>query len=325
MKVANKVSLAELAQALRRQERLVLLTHISPDVDGLGSLLALARALEREGKRIERFVPEGMPTRIPLLRDFDKMTKQIDWLENPPVVALDCGEIKRTGVTPELTNLSAPLINIDHHPQPEPFGTVAFVDDSKTSTAEIVFLLLQEMRVNIDKEMADMLLAGIVCDTQGFQVASTSAEVLEIAAQLMRRGARMPVITKNLFRVKPLLALKLWGRVLDRVIVDKSSQLAYSVVRQSDFQELGATPQDLEGVVDLINSVSEASFSMLLSEDGDNIVKGSLRSEEFKKVDVSKIAQLFGGGGHKLASGFRLSGRLKEKAGRWVIEKKVSV
>jgi bifunctional oligoribonuclease and PAP phosphatase NrnA len=323
MKVTNKVSLKELAIALRRQERLVLLTHISPDVDGLGSLLSLARALESEGKQVIRFVPEGLPTRIPMLRDFDKITSQVDWSAESAVVALDCGEIKRTGVAQKLAGLPAPIINIDHHPQSDPFGNIAFVDEHKTSTAEIVFLLLQEMQIDINKEIADMLLAGIVCDTQGFQVASTSAEVLEIAAQLMRHGARMPVITKNLFRVKPLLALKLWGRVLDRVIIDKDSQLAYSVVRQSDFQELRATPQDLEGVIDLINSVSEASFSMLLSEDGDNIVKGSLRSEEFKKIDVSKIAQLFGGGGHKLASGFRLNGRLKQKAGRWVIEKRI--
>lgn len=317
----NKTKLSYIAEALNQAERLVLLTHISPDVDGLGSMLSLARALEEKEKKVTRFLSEPLPKDFPFLYDTDKVTISADWKSADMVVALDCGEIKRTGVANQLQDLDIPLVNIDHHPQPNPFGEISFVDHKRSSTAEIVYHLLGEMNVEIDKSLADMLLAGIVCDTQGFQVASTSAEVLQISSALMRRGARMPIIAKDLFRVKPITALKLWGRVLDRMRVDGGTGMVYSVVKQKDFKELDARPHDLEGVVDLINSVSEGRFSMLLSEDGDNVVKGSLRSEEFKKIDVSKIAELFGGGGHKLASGFRTKGKLEEKEGKWVIKK----
>jgi len=318
---AKKVNLAELAQALRRASRPVLLTHISPDVDGLGSMLSLARALEAEGSQVTRFLSETLPHSFPFLRDTDKLKTVADWRMADAVVALDCGDIRRTGIAEQLQSIDVPLLNIDHHPQDEPFGEVAHVDHLRSSTAEIVYNLLLELGSDIDKDTADMLLAGIVCDTQSFQVASTSAEVLKVSSELMSRGARMPIIAKGLFRVKPITALKLWGRVLDRMRVEEDTGMVYSMVKQSDFRELEVTPQDLEGVVDLINSVSGTRFSMLLSEAGNNIVKGSLRSEEFKKIDVSKIAELFGGGGHKLASGFRVAGKISEKGGRWVIKK----
>jgi len=318
----KQVEIKELGNILSGYQNLLLLTHISPDVDGLGSMLSLARTLEDRGQKVFRYSPELMPVRLPVLRDTDKISNSISWKEIDAVVSLDCGDIRRTGIEQDLAGKNIDIINIDHHPQVEPFGSIAHVDPKRSSTAEIIYLLLVEMQANIDKEIADMLLAGIVCDTQSFQVASTSAEVLEIAAELMRRGARIPLIAKDLFRVKPLTALKLWGRVLDRMEVDPKTKMVYSVVRQEDFEELKVNSQDLEGVVDLINSVSEARFSLLLSEDGDNLIKGSLRSESFKDVDVSKIAELFGGGGHRLASGFRVKGKLQEKDGRWVIDRK---
>lgn len=311
---------SQVSQFLQHVDNILLLTHVTPDIDGISSLLALGRGLEKIGRRVIRLLPDDFPRRFFFWPDLDKIVTAPPWRETEAVVALDCGDLPRTGFAAELSRLSLPVVNIDHHPQREPFGQVLLVEDDKTSTAEIIFHLLQELGVTIDKILADMLLAGIVCDTQSFQVASTSAEVLNIAAQLMRKGARIPQITKEIFRVKPITALKLWGRVLDRVQVDPATQMAYSVVRQSDFDELGVVAQDLEGVVDLINAVTEAKFSLLLTETGDNIVKGSLRSESFKAVDVSRIAELFGGGGHKLASGFRFPGKIEEKDGRWLIK-----
>ena len=309
----------QVSQFLTQTDRVMLLTHVSPDVDGISSLLALGRGLEAFGKKVIRLLPADLPRRFFFWADLEKVVSEPTWEEIDAVVTLDCGDLPRTGFPRELSRLDKPIVNIDHHPQKKPFGTMVLVEDDKTSTAEIVFHLLNELGVTIDKTLADMLLAGIVCDTQSFQVASTSAEVLNIASQLMRRGARIPRITREIFRVKPLTALKLWGRVLDRVQVDEETKMAYSVVKQSDLRELGVEAQDLEGIVDLINAVTEAKFSLLLTDTGDNIVKGSLRSESFKAVDVSRIAELFGGGGHKLASGFRFPGRIEEKNGKWLI------
>ncbi|MFC1618240.1 bifunctional oligoribonuclease/PAP phosphatase NrnA [Patescibacteria group bacterium] len=318
----NKIqtSLEDLAKELVRGNRVALLTHISPDIDGIGSMLALGRALEQMGIQVDRILTEAIPRNFFFLADLEKTVDEILWEEIDAVVALDCGDVERTGVAESLAIKEVPLINIDHHPQSDPFGDHAYVDPERSSTAEIIYDLLENMSIKIDKVIADMILAGIVCDTQGFQVANTSPRVLEIASELMRCGARIPSISRDLFRVKPLTALRLWGRVLDRIQVDQQTEMAYSVVREDDFEDLDATKSDLEGLINLINSASDAKFSLLLSEDGNNLIKGSLRSEEFEQIDVSKIAELFGGGGHRLASGFKFPGRIDEQNGTWVIK-----
>ncbi len=320
IKTKTKINLVELAEQLQAERSVVLVTHISPDIDGVGSMLALGRGLHEAGVGVKLFLADTIPKRFFFLSGLGKISRELNWEEVETVVTLDCGDLDRTGVAQELVEHKIRIINIDHHPQAEPFGDLAHVDDRRTSTAEIVYDLLQILPVDITKQIADMLLAGIVCDTQGFQVLNTSPRVLEIASELMRRGARMPSISRDLFRVKPLTALRLWGRVLDRVQVDKQTEMAYSVVRESDFKDLKATKHDLEGLIDLINRVSDSKFSLLLSEDGNNLVRGSLRSEEFKKVDVSKIAAMFGGGGHRLASGFKISGKISNNNGKWVIK-----
>ncbi|EKD49786.1 MAG: Phosphoesterase RecJ protein [uncultured bacterium] len=312
-------SIEEIAEKIFMLDRILLITHVSPDVDGLGAMLALAEALEKKGKQVCCFCADEIPRRFVFLEKISRVKCSVSVGSYDSIVVLDCGDINRTGMRGRVENFFGPVMNLDHHPQRRPFGSFCYVNTDKSSTCEIVYDIFKKKNLLLDKSLASLLLSGIVYDTNSFQIENTTPELLEVASELMRKGARLPVITREIFRVRRVIALKLWGRVLARIKIDPNTKMAFSVVTREDFARVGATPEDLAGLIDVINSASESKFSLLLSEDGQNIIKGSLRSESFKNIDVSKIAEGFGGGGHKFASGFSIEGKLENKNGEWRI------
>ena len=163
-----------------------------------------------------------------------------------------------------------------------------------------------------------MLLTGIYTDTGGFQHTNVSAKTLRVASELMSRGAKLRNISDNVSNHKSPSMLKLWGLALDRITHLPDIKLVYSVITRADIENVGATDQDLAGVVNLINTAAEDVAALLLYETGDGKIKGSLRTES-SKIDVARIAKLFGGGGHKKAAGFLIEGHLKKSNSGWKI------
>jgi phosphoesterase RecJ-like protein len=145
----------------------------------------------------------------------------------------------------------------------------------------------------------------------------TTPEILMLASELMNKGARLSHIARETYQKKDLPGLRIWGRALSRVMVSKESRVAISLITRQDMEECGAALNDLSGVVNLLNTLPETDFALLLTEYEPNKIKGSLRSEPQKGVDVSKIAKKFGGGGHKLASGFEIDGHITNVNGTW--------
>ena len=158
--------------------------------------------------------------------------------------------------------------------------------------------------------MASYLLAGILYDTGAFQHANTSARVMEISADLMRKGAPMNKIIEATFKNKRLETLKLWGRAMQRAEINEKTGAILSFITREDMQELGIKEDEIGRIAELLNTVVGTKFSLVLIEKGENKIKGSLRSEWYKNVDVSEIAQKLRGGGHRLASGFEIVGKI---------------
>lgn len=290
-------------------------THIDPDGDAMGSICALSLALKKMGKNIKPYFSGIIPTNLsflPLPFFEERFLSSIEL-----VIVLDCADLSRTGYMNEILNLNKKIINIDHHPQESPFGDVNIVETNLTSTSEIIFHLLEVLEINIDKDLANCLLTGILSDTGSFMHSNTTKDSLEIAAFLISRGANIKQIAENTFRKKTISTLKLWGRVLSRIKNDRNKGIVSSVITKKDLEECSATKEDLEGVVNLINSVPEAKAALLLREDEDQI-RGSLRSEN-GGLDVRRVANIFGGGGHVRASGFKIKGKLKETEEGWEI------
>ena len=236
------------------------------------------------------------------------------------VVVLDSSELERLGnLYTDNMNLfyEVPVVNIDHHPGNTNFGKVNIVDITASSTAEILVSLLETIGKDIpgiiDEPVATALLTGIISDTSSFQNANTTPKCLTVAAQLVAAGARQQEIVKHIFKTRNLSQLRLWGRALSYIKEEPEQHFAWSTLSKADFVAAQASDSNAGGVIDeLLKTASGMRFVLLLSE-RDTGLHGSLRSIE-PSMDVSKIANLFGGGGHTMAAAFRVTdSTLKQK------------
>ncbi len=304
---------------INHSKRILLTMHERMDGDDGGSVLALMHHLEKEGKQITCVIKQGVPESLKFLPGSHKIKDDISGANFDLLIFCGCADKKRTG-SENISRLNTPTINIDHHPDNSIFGDINIVDPDKSSVAELVYNFFVYNRWPINKDIATCLLTGIVTDTGSFKHANTKAETLKAASQLMRKGANISKISKHTYKNKKPQILKAWGRAMENSFYDEKNKIIYSVITEKDLKELEVLPKTaFEGFVETLNTAPETKFAMFIRQEGE-IIKGSLRSEEHKQIDVSKIAHLFGGGGHKLAAGFSVAGRLtKDEKGNWKI------
>lgn len=306
-------------KVLNKFNSFLIAIHENPDGDAIGSALGLGMALEKIGKKVSYFKNNAeIPASLNFLGELSRFQNKIKEKNFDVLVALDASEEKRL-ILPHGIRCKI-LLNIDHHPQNKPFGRVNLVSEMASATAELVYLVVKEL-TQIDAKIANALLCGIFTDTGSFQHANTTPHTMEVAADLMRSGANLNKIAQETFQNKTLSALKLWGLALARIKQDKEKGVTLSAITQKDLKTLGAKPEDLEGVVNVLNTAAGTKYALLLLEQAGNKIKASLRSEEGRGINVAKIAKRYGGGGHALASGFTIKGKLARKNGKWVIKK----
>ncbi|MDR3642446.1 MAG: DHH family phosphoesterase [Candidatus Doudnabacteria bacterium] len=300
-----------------RSSRVLLTMHERMDGDDGGALLAMGDRLEKMGKNVTYAIKKGVPPNLAFLPGTDKIADDINRDDFDLLVTFGCSDKKRCGSEKTMA-LDVPILNIDHHPDNTNFGHVNVVDHKKSSVAELVYDFFIFCDWPITKETATCLLTGIITDTGSFMHSNTQSSTLKVAAELMRKGAHINNIIKHTYKSKSPQILKAWGKAMENSYFDKKHKIIYSVMTEKDLAEFKNLPQAaFEGFAETLNTFPEAKFAMFLRQDG-NIIKGSLRSDIFKNTDVSKIAHIFGGGGHKLASGFSVSGKLmKDDAGKW--------
>jgi len=309
------LNFSEAINLIKSSNDILILTHKNPDGDAIGSVLGLAGALDCLGKNAKCFSKDAIPDVFEFLPNVATIKNQIDQRNYDLIILLDCALFSRTGLNDikDIVISFDNLLIIDHHPEKmaeEGYlnNRVSIIDHSASSTAVLIYNLLKELDIKITKDIANCLLTGIFTDTGGFQHSNTDAQSLQAAAELMKKGPRVDKIAKNIFNSKNISAIKLWGKALSRIQRDENTGMAVSYLSKKDIEECGARQEDISGLVSVINTVSDAKFSLLLTESDDNKIRGSLRSEEYKGIDVSRIAKSLGGGGHKLASGFEVEG-----------------
>lgn len=309
-----------LCDRLPRWRRVLLTTHQRPDGDAVGAILGLGRALRRAGKRVTLHAPDPIPTSLRFLPGSDGVAHAPPCVASfDAVFALDHSELARTGIAEQLAAGAVPIVAVDHHVTADRAGDFVLVLPDAAATCEILAHLLPALALPLDSDTATCLLTGIVADTGSFQHANTSPRVLRTASSLLERGANLRAIIRATYGGRPLPALRLIGRALERIQTSAQTGAAVSVITYRDLLECGASADDLSGVVNLLNTIPEADFSLLLTEYERGKLKGSLRSEPERRVDVSKIAAKFGGGGHRLASGFEVAGTLVRDRNGWRI------
>lgn len=312
-------SLATLA-LLQGKQRIFLTTHERTDGDDLGTVLALAHALKKQGKTVTVGIRGGVPSSLAFLPGSSSVTEEAPTVDTEVIIISGCSNLARTGLP--LESFTAPIINFDHHPDNARFGTVNLVDAAISSVAELAYHFCKAVNWPIENEMAICLLTGMVSDTGSFLHSNTQPSTLYAASNLMNKGARTTTIANNTFKGKALPALKAWGRALANSWYDAEKSMVCSVITEEDLQDLHHPPHSVfEGVVETINKVPEARFALFLKQDGP-LIKGSLRSDPHKPMgglDVGSLAKLLGGGGHRNAAGFAFPGTLIKQENKWHI------
>ena len=299
-------------EELRQADKLLLTTHENPDGDALGSLLAMHWILKQLGKDSVMFMS---PDEFPLPWEYREWTFD-DLVGEPPadvgertVVFLDCGNIDRMPVD-FLQREGVHILNIDHHHDNTRFGTVNLVAPEASSTAEIVYRLAKELGAEITPPIADALYTGLVTDTGKFMYENTSPEAHRMAAELIEAGVEPHQVHRRLYEDLPFRRLQLLQRALASVERYDDGSITMAHLVKEDYVATGASEQDSEGIVDHMRAVEGTAVAVLvrelLSEERNGMRKVSLRATD-GRVDVSRIAREFGGGGHPQAAGFSTS------------------
>lgn len=315
--MSSKLDFGPSKETIEASSALLFVSHEFTDADDLGSMLAMAEVLEKSGKQIFICALGGLPDNLYFLPGSEKLLEILPNTAYDAVCFFGCGDIARPGF--ENWSLDGKIIiNIDHHIDNRLYGDANLVDEFAAATCEVVYKFIKFLGSDITKSIAINLLAGIFFDTGGFRHASTTPEILEIAADLVRRGARIDRIAKQYFGQNELIRLRAWAKAFENARFDEKQKMMYSTVTEEELAEIGARSEHLEGIAEMLNTVPEAKFSMFLKQSGDEI-RASLRSENYKGVDVAEIARKFGGGGHRLAAGFKFSGKMEKIKEGWKI------
>lgn len=308
---------------IQNYQKILLMIHQDPDGDTIAASLAMYLALKILNKDIEMVCKDAVPRPFLFLKAAEKIKNDILFGDFEIIIVIDCGDLKRTGFAERLKKFAKKrknLINIDHHPKNDlwKIANLNLVDQKVSSASEIVWQIIKKLPVKITAEIATAILTGIYTDTGGFKHSNTSPETLKISSELLNFGAKLKTITQNVALNRSISALKLWGIVFSRLRKNDDLQIVSSVITGDDLKKCLASYFDLAGVVNLMNTIPDAKATILFYENSSGDIQASLRTEK-EKVDVSQIAKLFGGGGHKKAAGFTLPAKLKLNGKNWEI------
>jgi phosphoesterase RecJ-like protein len=304
----SEAALAEVARELQTGDRFLLTTHEGPDGDALGSLLATHKMLQQLGKDSVMFLAAK---EFPLPVEYRFLPLEEVFHEAPAdvvdrvLVFLDCGNIDRMPVD-FLRRDDAKILNLDHHHDNTHFGTLNLVDTEASCTAEILFRLAGLLDVQITPEIATALYVALVTDTGRFMYENTTAVAHRMAADLIEAGVDVHDIYRRLYERVPLEKLHLVARAVQRIERLDDCQLAVTYISSEDYLETGSNEALTEGIIDHVRALEGTEVAAMIrdkTDGGSHARKVSLRSAT-GRVDVSAIAQRYGGGGHPRAAGF---------------------
>jgi phosphoesterase RecJ-like protein len=300
-----------IADLLRAARSILLVTHVAPDGDAIGSLLGLGWLLRGLGKEPILACEDPSPSSVSWLPGSVDIVQQA---EGPCdlVICLDCSDERRMGNVLGERFSGTPLINIDHHVTNTRFGTVNWVDPSSASTAQMVLMLAESMGWEVTPTVAECLLTGLVTDTRGFRTYNVDAGAMRAALRLMDAGATLNEITRRTLEQRPLASVRLWGQAFDRIQLEGG--IMWTEVTRDMQQRWFNGENGDSGLANFLSGVRESSIVVVFTERGDGTIDVGMRS--VPGFDVATVACRLGGGGHPQAAGCTLPGPLAEVQGR---------
>ena len=305
--MTETADLQAIADALRDHDRFLVVTHESPDGDALGSLLAMTIALRRLGKDTVMYLAghTSVPAEYAFMH-LDSLVRTLpDDVGDRVLVAVDCAKAERIGDLQAVAR--APLVlDIDHHHDNTRFGDVNLIVADASSTGEVLRDVFRALGVEMTPELAEPLYIALVTDTGRFQYTNTTPKALRLAAELVEAGADVHAVFQQVYESVEFAKLKLLARALDRARVLEGGRIVASHLLRTDFADVGAAEPYSEGIIDYLRAVEGAELAVLIREplrEEGPARKVSLRAS-VDELDVSAIARVFDGGGHRQAAGF---------------------
>jgi phosphoesterase RecJ-like protein len=301
-----RVQLETFREAVSGGETVLVSTHIHPDPDAIGSVLAVREMIEQLGGRPVVVLQDQVPPRCRVLPGAETV---VTFSENAATrrfhvaVIVDAGSLSRIGDVQALLEPDARLFNLDHHLSNERFGEVNLVSREYSATAELLYGLCNDLGLTITPTLADNLFAGLLTDTGRFRYSSTTARTFAIAADLAARGAEITRITNAMYFDISAQDILSMGAIYSSLELFGDGRIS------TLFARLDFLVEDPDSVVDMALSIQNVTVAALLSETPEGKIRVSLRSRDI--VNVAAIAEAFGGGGHERAAGFRMRGTLE--------------
>lgn len=291
-------------------DNFLLTAHINPDGDSLGSMLGLALALEKTGKKVTLVSSDPTPVIYSFLPGIKKVIA-VEEVKNhfSTAIVLDCSDWKRLGKAASLIRDCKKIINIDHHVTNEMFGSLNYVEGNAAATGELVYNLLTDLGISIDNEVATNLYTALMTDTGSFRHSNTKANAFRIAADLTEKGANPHQIAEHVYSTFSFDSLKLLGKAMSAIQLSCCKRIAWLFISQELLQETNTSLEETDGLIPYLIGIQGVEVALIFKEVGEGKIKVSFRARE--KIDVSKVAGVFGGGGHTKAAGCSLDDDLE--------------
>jgi phosphoesterase RecJ-like protein len=302
--------ISKIIKAINEGQHFLITAHIRLDGDALGSELALYLMLTEMGKTAVIYNQDRTPERYRFLPAANNIVHNLSDVEQyDTAVILDCSDLTRVGDEAENIRKIKRIINIDHHVSNSGFSSLRMLDAKASSTGELLFRLMREMRFNMSRDICTNLYAAIITDTGSFRYSNTTRETFLATGNLVENGANPQWIAENIYENDSPARLKLLAKALATLSLDMESRVGSLVVTQKDLQETGAAWEHTEGFVDIPRTVGGIEVSVLYTQRGEENFKLSLRSKA--QVNVEKVAKKFGGGGHIHAASCWMQGDIE--------------
>ncbi len=295
----------QLWSRFRQSEKVLVASHVRPDGDAVGSLLAIGLGLQGIGKQVQMVLADGVPASFRHLVGAELIQKKAEG-DVDLAVSVDCSDLKRLGSA--LGEYGQPDINIDHHITNLKFGKINLIDPKAVATSEIITEYFERWGFHFTVDAANALMSGIIADTLGFRTSNMSPKALRHAADLMDKGADLPEQYSRALLRRSFPAARYWGAGLSSLKSD--GRLVWGTLRLSDRETCSYPGSDDADLINIISAIDGFDISMIFVEQKNHTVKVSWRS--IPGYDVSQIALSFGGGGHPAAAGADIPGILDE-------------
>ncbi len=301
--------LSQVVELIENKQNFGITTHIKPDGDGVGSSLGLMWLLRSLGKKAEVIVRGEVPLAYRSLpgadeiRDVDAVDKDYD-----AIFVIECSDLERPGIN---RLAEQQTVNIDHHATSEHFGTINWIDPTASAVGEMIYNLCKAIGGRVTREIADCVYMALVTDTGSFHFSNTTERTLKVASELVKAGVKPAEISEAVYNNYPWSRIELMRQVLDTVKRDESGKIASMRQTLKMRRDSGAVDGDNNGFVNMPLAAREIVAVVYMREVGDEQYRVSLRSKG--DINVAKVAEQFGGGGHRNAAGLRIEGNWDEK------------